>query len=434
MKQVPSSSGISSGFRVFFIILSTILALTSSALAGSGQLTSNPSVANFGNVQVGSSQAQSLTLTNVGSSRLTITQATPSLAVFTLTGLSYPVTLNAGQSVTCNVTFNTQSAVTSNGSVAIAFHNRHNSGSYTMTVPLSGTGVNSGQLTSAPSSLGFGSVTTTSSGSLTETLTNSGGSALTISQITPSGTGFAFSGITLPVTLGAAQSATFTVSFAPQSVGNTTGSLLIASNASNPSLTVALTGAGTGTTAGQLAVAPSNINFGSITMGTTQNQTGTLSATSAPVTVSSVGVSGAQFSVSGISFPVTIAAGSSVSFQMTFTPQVSGSSSANATFSSNAANSPAVESLTGSGTAPQHSVSLGWNTSTSSDVAGYNIYRATVSTGPFTRINVALDATPYDTDSTVQSGLTYYYDVTTVSTMGSESVYSNQVQVTIPTP
>jgi len=119
---------------------------------------------------------------------------------------------------------------------------------------------------------------------------------------------------------------------------------------------------------------------------------------------------------------------------MTFTPQVSGSSSANATFSSNAANSPAVESLTGSGTAPQHSVSLGWNTSTSSDVAGYNIYRATVSTGPFTRINVALDATPYDTDSTVQSGLTYYYDVTTVSTMGSESVYSNQVQVTIPTP
>ena len=272
------------------------------------------------------------------------------------------------------------------------------------------------------------------SASLTETLTNSGGSALTISQITPSGTGFAFSGITLPVTLGAAQSATFTVSFAPQSVGSTTGSLLITSNASDPTLSVALTGSGTGTTAGQLAVTPSSINFGSVSIGTTQNQTGTLSATSAPVTVSSLGVSGAQFSVSGISFPVTIAAGSSVSFQVTFTPQVSGTSSANATFTSNASNSPAVESLTGSGTAPQHSVSLGWNTSTSSGVAGYNIYRATASTGPFTRINSALDATPYDTDSTVTAGQTYYYSVTAVSTTGSESGYSNQVQVTIPTP
>ena len=538
MKQVPRSSGISSRFRVFFIF-SAILALTSSALAGSGQLTSNPSVVNFGSMPVGSSQMQSLTLTNAGGAKLTITQATSSLlGVFTLSGLSYPATLNAGQSASCKITFNPQSTVTSSGSIAITFHNRHYNNSYTVTVPVSGTGVNSGQLTSTPTSLGFGSVTTGSSGSLTETLTNSGGtsitisaagttgsgfsvsglslpttltagqsvsfstkfsptaggavtgnltiasnaansalnvpltgtgitpgqltstptslgfgsvatgssasltetltnsggSALTISQITPNGTGFAFSGITLPITLGAAQSATFTVSFAPQSVGSTNGSLLITSNASDPTLSVALTGSGTGTTAGQLAVAPSSINFGSVTIGTTQNQTGILSATSAPVTVSSLGVSGSQFSVSGISFPVTIAAGSSVSFQVTFTPQASGTSSANARFISNASNSPSMESLTGSGTAPQHSVSLGWDTSTSSGVAGYNIYRATTSTGPFTRINSALDATPYDTDSTVTAGQTYYYAVTAVTTTGSESAYSNEVQVTIPTP
>ena len=244
MKQVPSSSGISSGFRVFFIIFSAILALTSSALAGSGQLTSNPSVANFGNVQVGSSQAQSLTLTNVGSSRLTITQATPSLAVFTLTGLSYPVTLNAGQSVLCNVTFNTQSAVTSNGSVAIAFHNRHNSGTYTMTVPLSGTGVNSGQLTSAPASLAFGSVTTTGSGSLTETLTNSGGTSVTISAAGTTGSGFSVSGLTLPTTLTAGQSVSFSTKFSPTAGGAVTGNLAITSNAANSSLNVALTGTG----------------------------------------------------------------------------------------------------------------------------------------------------------------------------------------------
>jgi hypothetical protein len=87
VNQVSRSSGISSGFRVFFFF-SAILALTSSALAGSGQLTSNPSALNLGSVQVGSSLRQSLTLTNVGSSRLIITQATPSLAGFALTGLS----------------------------------------------------------------------------------------------------------------------------------------------------------------------------------------------------------------------------------------------------------------------------------------------------------------------------------------------------------
>jgi len=67
---------------------------------------------------------------------------------------------------------------------------------------------------------------------------------LTISQITPSGTGFAFQWNHSSGHSGVAQSATFTVSFAPRSVGNTTGSLLIASNASNPTLTVALTGPG----------------------------------------------------------------------------------------------------------------------------------------------------------------------------------------------
>ncbi len=378
----------------------------------------------------GSSGSLTESLTNSGGTSVTISAASASGSGFSLSGLTLPTTLTAGQSVSFSMKFSPTASGSVMGNLAVT----SNAANSALNVPLTGTGTAPGLVTSTPASLGFGSVATGNSASLTETLTNSGGSALTISQIAPSGTGFAFSGITLPLTLGAAQSATFTVSFTPQSVGSTTGSLLITSNASDPALSVALTGSGTGTTAGQLAVAPSSINFGSVTIGTTQNQMGTLSATSAPVTVSSLGVSGSQFSVSGISFPVTIAAGSSVSFQVTFTPQTSGTSSANATFISNASNSPAMESLTGSGMTPQHTVSLGWNTTTSSGVAGYNIYRATISTGPFTRINSALDATPYDTDSTVTAGQTYYYAVTAVSTTGSESGYSNQVQVTIPTP
>jgi fibronectin type 3 domain-containing protein len=38
------------------------------------------------------------------------------------------------------------------------------------------------------------------------------------------------------------------------------------------------------------------------------------------------------------------------------------------------------------------------------------------------------------TDSNVQSGVTYYYVVTSVDAQSHESTYSNEVQVTVPTP
>jgi len=37
-------------------------------------------------------------------------------------------------------------------------------------------------------------------------------------------------------------------------------------------------------------------------------------------------------------------------------------------------------------------------------------------------------------DSTVQAGQTYYYATTAVDSSGSESGYSNKVQVVVPTP
>jgi hypothetical protein len=394
----------------------------------SGQLATTPASLAFGSVQVGNSQTLAETLTNSGGANVTISGATAIGSGFTASVLSSPITLSTGQSVAVSITFAPTSGSSVSGNLAIT----SNASNSALNVPLSGTGVTPGQLTANPANLGFGSVATGSSSTLAETLTNSGGSALTISQITPSGTGFSFSGISLPLTLSAAQSVTFKASFAPQSAGSVAGSFLISSNGSNPAVSVPSTG--TGTLPGELAVAPSTINFGNVMVRTTQNQTSTLSASNAPVIVTSLGVSGSQFSVSGIALPVTIAAGNSVSFQLTFAPKAAGSVSANVTFASNASNSPAVQSLTGSGALLQHSVSLGWNTSTSSNVVGYNIYRETSLGGSATRINSALDATPFDTDSTVQSGQTYYYVVTAVDSAGTESSYSNQVQAVIPYP
>jgi fibronectin type 3 domain-containing protein len=65
-------------------------------------------------------------------------------------------------------------------------------------------------------------------------------------------------------------------------------------------------------------------------------------------------------------------------------------------------------------------------------VAGYNIYRSTVSGGPYAKINSSLVAALDYTDSTVQSGTTYYYVATAADSSGNESVFSNEISFTIP--
>jgi fibronectin type 3 domain-containing protein len=65
-------------------------------------------------------------------------------------------------------------------------------------------------------------------------------------------------------------------------------------------------------------------------------------------------------------------------------------------------------------------------------VEGYNVYRSNASSGPFSKLTSSLDAATAYTDSTVQSGNTYYYVTTEVGTDGVESSYSNQVEAVIP--
>src|SRR6266849_4378758 len=62
---------------------------------------------------------------------------------------------------------------------------------------------------------------------------------------------------------------------------------------------------------GQLAVSPSTLAFGQVAVGQEATKTGTLKAGDARITVASADWSGEGFSVSGMTFPVTIAAGQS---------------------------------------------------------------------------------------------------------------------------
>ena len=81
------------------------------------------------------------------------------------------------------------------------------------------------QLTVNPLSISFGSVPAGSSATQLLVLNNSGGSSLTVSQAAVTGSGFSLSGPALPLTLAAGQSASFGVTFTPQSSGTVNGSL-----------------------------------------------------------------------------------------------------------------------------------------------------------------------------------------------------------------
>ena len=422
----PSASGTASGSATFVSDASVpSLSLSLSGTGASpGQLVSTPASMSFGTVPVGSTQTQSATLSNSGGSSLTISQASVTGAGFSVGGLSLPLTLSPGQAVKATIAFAPAASGNASGTLNVA------STASSVALALSGAGATPGQLVASPTSVSFGTVPVGSSQTQTATLTNTGGSSLTISQGTVTGTGFSLTGLTLPATLAPGQSVSAAVVFAPTTSGSASGYLSIASNASDPTLGVNLSGSGS-TVSVQLSVSPSAMSFGSVTVGTTQTQTGTLTASGSSVTISSASSSKSQFNLSGLTLPLTIPAGQSVPFTVAFTPSTTGTASANISFTSNASTSTVAETASGSGATIQHTVDLTWGAS-SSAAAGYNVYRASISGGPYSRISSA--ASTYYTDATVQSGQTYYYVTTAVDSSGVESGYSNQVAVQVPMP
>ncbi len=401
--------------------------LTATGLTA-GSLTASPSSLAFGTVQVGSPKTISGTLTNSGGTSVTVSSANSSSG-FTVTGLNLPATLGAGQSTTFNVTFTPQSGGSASGSLSVA----SNASNSTLTIPLVAVAntPTAGVLSTSDSSLDFGSVALNNSATQSETLTNSGGSSVTVSQANVSGTGFRVTGLNLPLTLSPGQSFTFGAVFTPTSGGNASGSISVVSDATDSLLTITL--AGTASVSGQLAVSPATLNFGNVTVGQSKSLTATLAASGSSVVVSGASMSTSEFTVSGVTLPLTLAAGQSKSFTINFAPQASGTASANASFASNASNSSAVQALTGSGTAAlQHTVALAWNPSTS-NVVGYNVYRGVTSGGPYAKIT-SMNADTSFTDSSVDAGQTYFYVTTAVDGNGKESANSNQTQAVVPTP
>jgi hypothetical protein len=265
-------------------------------------------------------------------------------------------------------------------------------------------------------------------------ITNTGTATLSITQVNQSGSGsFSVSGFSLPLNVNAGQQITITVAFLPTSVVPVSGNISIVSNAPTSPTSVGLSGTAIAATL-TLSISPTSLSFGNVTTGTasgTQNVTITNTG-NANVTISQITASGAGYSMTGGSTPVTLSPSQSTTLVAQFSPTVAGSVSGSIAILSNANGSPASVTLSGTGVAlVQHFVALTWNASTST-VSGYNVYRSTVSGSSYTKINSTLVAVLSYSDATVQNSTTYYYVTTSVDSNGLESSYSNQASAPIP--
>jgi hypothetical protein len=273
--------------------------------------------------------------------------------------------------------------------------------------------------------------------STTQTLhiTNTGAAPLTINSLTLSSTQFSFTGPSLPRTVLPAQNVAYTISFVPTTAGSETAAIQIASSVSSAS--VSLAGVGEKAFAA-VQVTPSSISFGNLQLQSTATQNVTLKNTGdINITISGVTVAGAGFGFSSLSPGYSLSPNQSVTFQVWFRPQTSGSASGNVSILSSSLASPASISVAGAGvtsasspTPSLHSVTLTWGPSASS-VIGYRVYRD--DGNGLSPLSAVLTNLSY-TDSTVVSGSTYEYAVTAVDSEGGESAYSNQVTAVIPTP
>jgi hypothetical protein len=184
-----------------------------------------------------------------------------------------------------------------------------------------------------------------------------------------------------------------------------------------------------------LNVSPANLSFGSVDDGTTNPaQNGTLTATGGTVTINAPTVSGAGITLvpSGFSFPVTLNAGQSVQYSVSFSPAAGspGVVNGSAQFTSNV--NAVTETISGTGA---RNVLVTWAASPTAGVT-YNVYRCTGSCGTplsgFTQIKNGIGVLSYtDDDPALISSTTYSYVITAVLS-GAESTPSNVTSATVP--
>lgn len=378
----------------------------------------------FGSVTVNTSSASLLvTLTSSGTAPLTINSAVLTGAGFSESGASFPVTLNPGQTATLAVLFDPTVTGTASGTITIS----DNASPSVAAISLSGTGLATAGVLNGLSCA-------------TKSLTGAGSDACLVTLSAAAGSGglavslsSSDSAVTVPSAISVPAGDTSAGFMATISAVTTAQNVTLAASAGGVSKTLALQ---LNAAVPTLSINISSVAFGDVTINTAANQSVTFSSSgSAAVTVSSAKVAGTGFSLSGMTFPVTLTPGQSAALNVVFDPTTTGSVSGQVTISSNSSTNPtATVTLSATGVAATYQVNLAWTAPTSSPdpVAGYNVYRAPSGTGSYQLLGSTLSTVTTYVDSNVQTGLSYDYVVKSVDSSGVESTSSNTTTAKIP--
>ncbi|HLA69956.1 MAG TPA: choice-of-anchor D domain-containing protein, partial [Steroidobacteraceae bacterium] len=317
------------------------------AASAPATLSASPSPVAFGNQTTNTFSTRAVTITNTGS-------ASANVSGVTISGTGqFTQTNNCGAlaaSATCTVTvrFAPTTAISQTGTLTVA----SNASNPSLTVPLSGTGVPPGTatLSASPSPVAFGNQATNTSSTRAVTITNTGSASGNVTGVSISGGG-QFTQTNNCGTLAANATCTVTVTFAPTSATSQMGTLTVSSNASNPSLTVPLSGTGVPPGTATLSASPSPVAYGDQVINTSSSRTVTItnSGTGAG-TVSGVSVTGPFTQTNNCN---ALAAGANCTVTVTFaSANPLGAKSGTLTVNSNASNPSLAVSLSGNATNP----------------------------------------------------------------------------------
>ncbi|MGC2549846.1 MAG: choice-of-anchor D domain-containing protein [Candidatus Sulfotelmatobacter sp.] len=302
----------------------------------------SPSSLQYAAQSVGAtSPAQTVLLRNMGSSPLAISSITPNgdFAESDTCGTNLPAAGNCSFSVT----FTPTAAGARLGSIVI----QDNAAGAPHIINLSGVG-NGPLALFTPQNLTFltQSLGTTSAVQAIS-LSNGGNQTLDITSIQVTGD---FAQVNnCPSTLTASSSCTMNVTFTPTAFGTRTGTLTVSDNAQGSPQTANLTGSGPAPPAPVVAFAPANLTFSAQPVKTpSPAQAVTLSNTgNATLNLSAIQITG-DFAQAN-NCPSTLAANSSCTINVTFTPTASGARTGSLTVSDNAQGSPQAVNITGAG-------------------------------------------------------------------------------------
>jgi hypothetical protein len=311
----------------------------------------------FGNQPVNTtSAAQIVTLSNTGAASLTIT----SIAISGTNSGDFATTNTCGSSLAgganCSISVTFKPTVAGVRSATLSVTD--NAGGSPQRVTLTGTGTGpTASLSSTSLAFGVQAVNTAST-ARTVTLTNTGNASMSISGITVTGTnaGDFSRTTTCGTTLSAGANCTISVTFLPTSIGARTASISVGDNAPGNPHAVALTGTGTGVT-----VTPTSLSFASQSVGTTSAaQVVTLkdvgTTTLSSIVVSVTGTSASDFGQTA-TCGTSLAAASSCTVSVTFTPSASGTRTATLRIADSDPTTPQQVTLTGTGTSPTATLS-----------------------------------------------------------------------------